>query len=77
MKADTSIKEVNRVLERESHNIERMFWACNRLAWMQKFHKAPKAIIDALITKATAIMDGTWCGDEPEETVIDNYIKAM
>jgi hypothetical protein len=77
MKINTSIKEVNRVLDHESHNTMRIFWACDRLAWMHKFHKAPKHILDALIAKATAIMNGSWCGDEPEQAIIDNYLKAM
>jgi hypothetical protein len=77
MKINTSIKEVNRILERASHNIERLFWSCDRLSWMQRYHKAPKDIIDALIAKATAIMDGTWYGDEPEQAIIDSYLMAI
>ena len=77
MTTTTSIIEINRTLDRYSHNIARMGWACDRIAWLAQYRKIPKAITDALATKAAAVMDGSWYGDEPEQHTIENYIKGV
>lgn len=74
MKVTTSIKEINRILDRESHKEDRISWVCDRLVWMKKFHKAPDAILDALIIKTTSMLNGVWYGYEPEEHIIKNYL---
>lgn len=70
-----SVLNINRILDRESDNIVRLGWATDRIGWLAKFHKIPKTLQHALCVKATAIMDGSWYGDEPEELVIRNYLK--
>lgn len=76
MKIETSIKEINRILDHESQNINRLFWVCDRLTWMKKFNKASNTILDALIAKTTYTIEGSWYGDEPEERIILNYIST-
>lgn len=77
MNIKNSIIEVNRILDRYSDNIVRMGWACDRIAWLDRYRKVPKTLIDALAIKATAIMDGTWYGDEAEEGIITKYILEV
>ncbi len=70
------VKRINDTLDRyhgysvEVHNV------IDRLMWLKKWGKIPVAVSNAFIAKATAIFDGTWHGDEPEERVISNYIHA-
>lgn len=75
MSIKSSIIEINRVLDRLPDNFTRMSWACDRIAWLARYRKVPKALTDALATKATAVMGGVWYGNEPEETLIQKYIK--
>ena len=75
MTINKSIIEINRILDRLSSNYARLSWACDRIAWLARYHKVPQILTDALATKATAVMDGTWYGDRLEETIILNYIK--
>jgi hypothetical protein len=70
-----SVLNINNILDRESDNVVRLAWATDRIVWLAKFRKIPKALQDALCAKATAIMNGSWYGDEPEETVILDYLK--
>jgi hypothetical protein len=77
MKTATSIREINHILDKQSDNIARMGWACDHIAWLHKFKKAPADILNALIVKATAIMEGSWYGDEPEEYTIRAYIQGV
>lgn len=71
------ITKINRILDKESHNLDRMHWAVNRIAWLVKFHKAPADILDALVAKCTATLDGTWYGDEPAEQTIRRYCEGV
>lgn len=52
-------------------------WAVDRLIWLDKFHKIPKEIFEALEVKILTIFDGEYYGDEPFETTIENFIKGV
>jgi hypothetical protein len=73
--AQKEVKKINAILD--GNSLDRQCWASDRIGWLYKFHKAPKAILDALCDKATAIFDGTWYGDEPCETTIKNFIEGV
>lgn len=56
-------------------SFDRLYVIADRVAWLQKFHKAPYAITQAMIIKITALLDGTWYGDEEQDTIINDYIR--
>ena len=75
------LREVKKI-ERELNlyprltTFERLCAVSDRLAWLYKFRKLPAPILDALIEKITALFDGSWYGDEPAQTVIDDFLKG-
>lgn len=75
MRIDNSVREINRVLDKQHDNEVRMGWAIDRITWLHKFRKVPREITNALSIKAVGMMEGTWFGDEPEEEIIKRYIS--
>ena len=78
---DFAMREVSRInreldLYPRLTSFNRLCAISDRIAWLHRFKKAPAPIIDALITKITAIFDGSWYGDESAETVIKQYING-
>lgn len=74
--ADTAtIRRLNTRIERlDVHNTEEMFSIGNVLNHCWLTRTMPRELTEALVTKFTAIMDGSWYGDEPEEYTIRRYI---
>lgn len=73
-KTNYDLRYINRILDK-ADNFQELSWAGNRLAWLKKFRKAPNEILDALIAKYIAILDGNWFGDEPEQQIIAEYFR--
>lgn len=69
-----SVIEINCILDRECDNTVRLAWACNRVVWLWKFRKISEELKNALCTKATAVLDGDWYENQPEEAIIQKYI---
>lgn len=77
-----ALREVTRInaeLDRYPRltTLDRLCHISDRVVWLRKFHKAPLDICDALIVKITALFEGSWYGDEPEQTIIENYVKGV
>lgn len=70
-----SVVNINRILDHNFDNMVQVAWACDRIAWLAKFCKISKELVDALCTKAYAVMRGEWYEDMPEEAIIIKYIK--
>ena len=70
------VQHINDILEYKSHDMAQMYYACNRLTWLKKFRKAPIEVVNALVIKCTAVLDGSWYGDEPEERTISEYLNG-
>lgn len=68
------VKQVNTVLDREWQKLPRLCWASDRIDWMFRFHKAPSEVVLALADKCTALFNGIWYGDEPQERIITAFI---
>lgn len=69
------IRALNNKLDRlDTTNTEEVFAIGNTLHAHHLHRTMPAGLIDALISKFTAILDGSWYGDEPEEYTIRRYI---
>lgn len=69
------VARYNKALDRlDTSNLPEVARISNRFDWYIKFNKLPEELIKALITKFTMILNCTWYGDEPEETIIKSYI---
>jgi hypothetical protein len=76
-----SVRETERLNDTLNHypnitSFDRLCQIADRLTWLKRFHKIPDVIVDSLIAKTTGLFNNTWYGDEPEESVIKNYIKC-
>lgn len=74
------IRHANDCLDRYSYAIgitPELHNAIDKITWCKRYHKAPDSVLNAIIAKATAIFDGDWCGDEPEEHVICDYLRSV
>lgn len=71
------VKRLNDELDRYPRltSFDRLCAIADRVVWLQKFRKAPHNITQAMIIKITALFDGTWYGDEPQDAIINDYIK--
>lgn len=50
-----------------------MDYICNYLAWLHKYHKLPKAVIDYLVVYATFILDFSMVPAEEDWEIYDKY----
>lgn len=50
-----------------------MDYICNYLAWLHKYHKLPKAVIDYLVVYATFILDFSIAPTEEDWEDYDKY----
>ena len=70
------IRKWNRELDRldPKHDFGTTDEISKRLERWKRFEQYPVELVDALITKFTKILNGTWYGDEPEQDIIMKYI---
>lgn len=67
------LKLINRILDKCDNSM--YSFVSDRLMWLKKFHRAPEELLDALILKASSTFSKSWYGDEPEEIIINRYLK--
>ena len=68
-----TILQIDHILN--TRNIADISWAYDRIAWLAQTNRVPKKLTDAFAVKYAKVMDYTWCGDEPEQLIINAWIK--
>ena len=67
-----TIIQINHTLD--TRNLADMPWAYNRIRWLAQTNKVSKKLTDALAVKYEKVMNFTWCGDEPEQLIIQPWM---
>ena len=69
------IRVYNQKMDRLNLNDQSTITSISKhLTHWHKYRKYPQDLIDALISKFTKILEKNWYGDEPEQTVINQYL---